>query len=163
MSTPRPRWAWIALGLALGVAAALFLFVREPGRTLDAEALREARARWQREGLTDYALEIETSGATQAAHRIEVRGGQVVSMTTNGREATRSAWEYWSVEGLFLFLDTEIANAADPRRAFGVEPGQVVLRVRFEERWGYPEFFLRHVMGRGRGVEWRVVVFEPGG
>ena len=163
MPYSRPRWSWIVLGLALGVAVALLLFVREPGRGLDDEALAEARARWSRSGPASYSLEIETGGSMEAAHRMEVRDGEVVAMTTNGVEAARSAWEYWSVDGLFAFLETEIANAADPKRAYGVEPGQVVLRVRFDADYGYPEFFLRHVMGRQRGIEWRVTSFEPAG
>jgi hypothetical protein len=37
-----------------------------------------------------------------------------------------------------------------------------VVRVRYHPRWGYPEYFMRHVMGKKLGIEWRVTGFEPG-
>jgi hypothetical protein len=156
----RPPWFWIAGGLALGIVVTLLVFVREPGSTLTREGLAAARARWRAAAPADYDLDVATGGVTGARHHVEVRGGEVVGMTTGAAEASRSAWEYWSVEGLFGFLDAELANAEDPR-AYGGDAGEVVLRVRFDPRYGYPAYFLRHVMGKKLSIEWKVTAFEP--
>ena len=157
----RPPFAWIVLGLLLGIAGAYALFVREPSTVLTEPDLAAARTRWADRAPLDYDLVVETSGSMEAEHRIEVRGGEVRRMLTGEREASRSAWEYWSIEGLFGFLSTELDNAANCEAAYGVPPGGVVLRIRFHDTLGYPEYFMRHVMGKGMGVEWRVVKLEP--
>jgi hypothetical protein len=156
-----PRWRWIATGLALGVIAALFYSLHEPGDSLTREGLAGARDRWQSQAPPSYKLEVTTGGATGARQSIVVRNGRVVSMTAAGAEAARSAWQYWSVDGLFGFLDTELTNAEHPHQAYGVGSGEVVLRVRFDPHWGYPEYFLRHVMGKKLSIEWRITAFEP--
>ena len=152
----RPPIAWILLGLLLGIAVTYALVIREPSQALTLEALDEARARWEEGAPADYLLVVRTSGSVEAEHRVEVREGVVYGMTTDGREASPGAWDYWSVDGLFGFLATELRNAEDCTRAYGVPPGSVVLRARFDDQLGYPEFFMRHVMGKGMAVEWRV-------
>jgi len=145
--------AVLALGLAAG--AGVFLLLREPSVELTAERLAAAERRWAERGPRDYRLEIEVRGAAAARHVVVVRDGSVTGMTTGGYAAAPSAWPYWSVEGLFRFLGTELENARRPGPAYGVEAGSVVARVRFDAATGYPVFFLRHVMGARRGVEWR--------
>ena len=82
-------------------------------------------------------------------------------MTTGGAPAPKHVWEYWDVNGMFQFLTTELDNAERPRAAYGVDDADdVVLRVAFDEQFGYPRRFLRHVMGRSAGIEWRVTAFE---
>jgi len=154
-------WRWIAAGLALGVLVALFVSLREPGESLTRDGLATARARWEGGGPADYVLEVTTGGAAGARHSITVRGGEVVAMTSGGAEASPAAWPYWSVEGLFGFLETELENAERPQQAYGVGSGEVVVRVRYHPRWGYPEYFMRHVLGKRLGIEWRVTRFEP--
>ena len=157
----RRRLLWSVLGLTLGLVIG-FLVLREPSETLTTDRLDEARRRWQQEGPVSYVLEVETKGAVGATHRIVVREGEVVEMTTGGRDASRSAWEYWSVEGLFDFLATELANASDPRQAYGSGVSEVILRARFDPDMGFPSHFLRHVLGRQQSIEWNVIGFEAG-
>lgn len=157
----RRRLLWSVLGLTLGLVIG-FLVLREPSETLTADRLDEARRRWQQEGPVSYVLEVETKGAVGATHRIVVREGEVVEMTTGGRDASRSAWEYWSVEGLFDFLATELANASDPRQAYGSGVSEVILRARFDPDLGFPSHFLRHILGRQQSIEWNVIGFEAG-
>ncbi len=158
------RGRWIALGIVLGLVGGLYFALRQPAEPLTAERLEEARAQWAAAGPPAYVLELELAGAVRDRRRIEVRGGAVVGMTTDGVEVPRQAWEYWTVDGLFAFLETELGNARSPQRAYGVtDPKQVVLRARFDPELGYPEFFLRHVMGgTGRDTSWTVVAFRPG-
>jgi len=156
----RPPIAWILLGLLLGIATTYAAFRYESSDLLVSESLTEARARWEADGPESYDIVVQTSGSMVAEHRIEVRNGAVQKMTTGGKEATPGSWEYWSVDGLFDFLATEIRNGQDSLRAYGVDPGSVVLRVRFNDEFGYPEFFLRHVLGKGMAIEWRVEEFS---
>lgn len=149
------------MGLTLGLVGG-YLWLREPSAPLTAERLQAARRQWQQEGPTSYVLEVETRGDVRAVHRIVVREGEVVEMTTGGRAAAQAAWEYWSVEGLFDFLDAELGNAGNPRQAYGGDVSEVILRARFDPEMGYPSYFLRHVLGRQQGIEWHVVGFEAG-
>lgn len=154
-------WGLVFLGLALGVGAVVLWGLREPSKPLDRAALATARSLWSERAPRSYVLELETEGAMSGRHRIEVLDGEVAGMTTGGTAATPSAWTYWTVDGLFAMMEAELDNAASPRAAYGVDAGEVVLRARFDPEWGYPDFFLRHVMGSRQGVEWRVVRFEP--
>lgn len=148
------------MGIGLGLVVGLLL-ARKPGATLTAQDLAAARARWEEQGPASYALEIEMKGAVNDTRRIEVHDGEVAAMTSGGAPVPRSAWSYWTVEGLFGFLEDELNNAARPRETYGVDdPHQVVLRADFDRRWGYPAFFLRHVLGKGQSTEWTVTRFE---
>lgn len=151
---------WAFLGLALGLIAG-YLWTREPSESLTRARLEEAQVRWQENVPASYLLELESKGAVNAHYRIVVRDGEVVEMTTSGREAARSAWEYWSVNGLFRFLETELQNAAEPGKVYGPAAAEVVLRARFDSKWGYPAYFLRHVLGTRQSIEWKVKNFQP--
>jgi hypothetical protein len=98
------------------------------------------------------------SGAQEGDHRIEVRDGRVTKMTTGGAPVRPGAWEYWSVEGMFRFLASELSNRERAAEVFGTT--DVELRVVFDDTYGYPARFLRHVMGRSKSVEWNVRSFH---
>ncbi len=159
-SRRRPRPWWLATGLGVGLLGGWLVAGRGPA-PLSADDLAAARQRWKERGPRSYLVEIETRGPAGASQVVEVREGEVVRMTTGGVEASREAWSYWTVEALFSFLDAELANAAESQRVYGAPPGTVVLRARFDARWGFPSAFLRHVLGRRDSVEWRVRRFEP--
>lgn len=155
----RKAWFWWAAGLAILLAASalLTLLLREPAPLLTAETLEAAKRRWRDNGPSDYSLEVVVGGTQQGKHSIEVRRGQVLSMTTSGAEVAPHVRDYWSVEGMFEFLGEELANAQQPESAYGVtDRSQVVLRAVFDDRLGYPRRFLRHVMGRDAEIHWRI-------
>lgn len=157
-----PRAFWIGLPLGIAIAAvALTLIFRQEGEPLTAEALKEARSRWQSRGVQSYDLFVEVRGAQRGDHRIEVRNGRVTRMTTGGEPAARTAWQHWTIDGMFDFLATELDNAGQPGRAHDAKPGDVELRAAFDEEFGYPRRFLRHVSMQTRSIEWRIVSFEP--
>lgn len=160
MRPPRGKGLWLALFLAVaGTAATLALLYRRPGEPLTEELLAAARARWQEHGPRAYDLEVSVSGAQEGDHRIEVRAGRVTKMTTGGAPVREGAWEYWSVEGMFRFLQGELENRARAAEVFGTT--EVELRVEFDDAYGYPARFLRHVMGQRKSVEWNVRSFRP--
>mgnify|MGYP007059460768 FL=1 len=154
---------WIGLPVGVVVAAvALVLLLRKGGETLTTEVLAAARERWAAEGPKDYDLRIEITGAQEGSHRVEVRRGVVVNMTTGGAAVPPRVWPSWSVEGLFRFLETELENAERPARPHGVDsPDQVLLRAEFDGDLGYPRRFVRHVQGTTKSIEWEITAFEP--
>ena len=159
------RRSWgIALAAVLMVGLLIGWVVRsrrDGGEPLARPGLEEARARWDSAGVTDYDFELVLSGSLEDTRLVEVRGGEVVGMRAGGAPVPEAAWIYWSIEGLFDSLATELSNLSQPKRSFGVDdPAQVHLRVEFDPVRGYPTYFLRHVMGTQQSVEWRVVHFD---
>ncbi|MDX1385317.1 MAG: DUF6174 domain-containing protein, partial [Thermoanaerobaculia bacterium] len=152
-----PRFAWLLVAFVVGAGAGLLLLGRRSADPLTAERLAEARGLWESRGPTDYLLELEMRGTLEDTRVVEVRGGVVLGMTTGGREVAESAWPYWSVEGLFDTLETELANAERPG-SVGAE--RIALLARFDPEWGYPSYFYRHFMGSLNDTEWEVVRFE---
>ena len=161
MRRPRGKGFWLALLVAvIATAVTLALWYRQPGEPLTAELLAGARARWEERGPRAYDLVVSVSGAQEGEHRIEVRDGRVTKMTTGGAAVREGAWEYWSVDGMFRFLQSELSNRERAGEAFGADAADVELRVVFDAGYGYPARFLRHVMGRRKSVEWKVRSFR---
>ena len=152
---------WLILAFIGGAAAGLLLLGRDRAAELDAERLAAARELWESRAPDAYTLELEMRRALNELRTVTVHGGRVVDMTAGWVRTPESSWEYWSVEGLFDVLQTELANAADPRR--NPSAGRVALLVKFDPEWGYPSFFYRHTMGSLNDIEWEVVGFHPGG
>lgn len=157
-STDSRRSTWIPLALGLLAAAAvtaLLLAQRSGNQELTREALEQARSRWREQGPKNYSLGVRVSGIQQGDHRIVVVGREVTEMTTGGAPVRESARHFWSVDGMFEFLDEELRQA---ERATGSD---IILQAAFDEDLGYPRRFLRHVVGQTRDIEWGVYSFEP--
>ncbi len=157
MNLRRPHW--LVLALLLGAGAGFLLLGRQGSGELTSERLAEARAVWELEAPGSYDLELEMRGALNERRIVEVRDGQVVSMTAGGIEVPPASWEYGSIEGLFDTLRAELANAAQPQRSVGAR--EIVLLASFDPSWGYPKYFYRHIMGVSNDIEWEVVAFSP--
>ena len=148
--------------LILAGGVGLVLVVRERNRPLTAERIQTARALWERNGPADYRMDVRIGGGQEGEHHIEVRGGKVVSMETGGAPAPQHVWKFWSVEGMFTFLETELANSKRPQEAYGVpDASDVVLRAAFDPRTGLPRRFFRSVAGKSLEIDWEVRHFEP--
>jgi hypothetical protein len=97
---------------------------------------------------------------------VEVRGGEVVKHTNNGRTPARRSWDYWSVEGMFDAMERELEISSDDVAASDRGASQMVLRALFDPQYGYPRVFRRLALGAGAGasnrdVRWEVTRFEP--
>lgn len=148
----------------LGVAAVLTVpvvyILTHPGagEPLTQERLAAAEALWKEKGPKSYVLDVDVRGLH---HRIEVKDGAVVSMTTDGKAADERFREYWSVEGMFQQLSEEISNLKHPE-TFGVtDPSEVTLLAKFDPVSGYPARFLRHVQSQTRSIEWTAKLEAP--
>ncbi|MDX1644021.1 MAG: DUF6174 domain-containing protein [Thermoanaerobaculia bacterium] len=158
----RPPLLAMTIALVGGLLVGLLVLRSNAPPDLTVERLEAARTRWESRGPASYTLEIEMQGALEDRRRIEVRNGRVTEMSVGERPASEDSRTYWSVDGLFDFLEAELRNAADPPPELGVsDSSQIVLKAAFDRRLGYPESFLRHILGRQQSTGWQVVSFEP--
>lgn len=135
--------ASIGFGL-IGVGAGI-LIVREPTKELSQDLLDEARARWQAAGIDSYDM---AGSAFDKSIDIKVRGGAVTEFLLDGSPGTSQRPEDYTVPGLFETMERELELFEGSHRAEGVPGGAAVLRVRFNDRLGYPERFVRSAGGR---------------
>lgn len=148
------------------VAALVFLVVtilyfRKPAHPLTTDLLEEAIQRWENSGVSQYLLALQVTGANEGLHKITVSNRKVVGMTIDGAPVPEHVWVYWNVEGMFQFMADELLRREKPKAAYGVEnEKQVLLRVKFNARHGYPERFMRHVHNQNIGVAWEVLSFD---
>lgn len=156
------RWPALAFALVASIVTLVLVF-RKEGDLLTPELLDAARTRWQERGPKDYDLEIVTSGAREARHVVEVRAGKVVRQTTDGAAVPERVRGIWSVPGMFETLRVELSNATHPKVPYGIDdPEDVIVRAAFDDEFGYPRRFMRHVLaGRKSSIEWEVVRFAP--
>lgn len=147
----------LLLGLvALATVPVVWRLTRGSTEPLTPERLAAARALWAERGPKSYVIDVHVR---DVHHRVEVKDGSVVSMTTDGREAEERLRRYWTVEGMFTSLSEELSNLRRPEGAFGVsDPSEVTLRATFDRDCGYPSRFLRHVRGQMRSVEWNATL-----
>ena len=136
------KWSGIGFFAALILAVPYF-----PGRTdpVTRERLDEARKLWLKAKVKNYDLDLETRGAQSGRYHVEVRDGQLATITRNGTTADPAAGEYWTVDGLFRVIEEELDAAEQPDgAAFGAR-SQVWLRARYDSRLGFPIRFVREV------------------
>ena len=150
----------IGSGVILGVIAiALWHSLSEPKLpALTAELLAQARARWAQAEVASYELSVEVQGNTKSTHVIQVVNGETRTMQTNGNPVSNSAARYWTVPGMFDFLELELKNISGKHSPFG--KAQVYLDAEFDSELGFPKRFLRQVFGRTETVEWTVSRFQ---
>jgi hypothetical protein len=157
--------AVILLAAALAVAGMLVflrLFVAERIPELTVATLDQAEERWQHSGPHDYDIDVELRGAQPGTVQAQVRGGQVTSMTRDGRTPNPWTWRYWSVPGMLETLERDLVLAEDPVHETGAAEGtQWQLRCEFDPEFGYPRRYHRFVSAGGPEVYWRVTRFEP--
>lgn len=149
---PPPLGA-VAFALVSG-AVTLFFLLRREAESPTPEAVAAAHARWKREGPRDYDMVVVVEGAQGGEHRVLVRNGAVVEMTTSGLPVPQHVWPYWSVDGMFEIVAEEARRACEQHR-------DAVLRVEFDATHGYPRRFLRHTVGERTSIEWEVRKFTP--
>ncbi len=120
--------------IALLLAAALFGCGAAPFE-LTLAALENQRARWQEQGILDYEFQYRercdcgSSPLRQA--RVEVRNGQVVSISETGQPAgAEPLSSFPTIEGLFDRIDAAIRDEA------------AALSVTYDAQMGYPRVII---------------------
>jgi hypothetical protein len=145
----RTRHFWIVLPLAL-----LPLGGCVQGEDVNPRTLARARRAWDQARPANYDLEWTTSGARDGHYFVTVREGTVQSVESVGPDGKKTLIHppdpsYYSVDGLFLALETESEQALK-RRPFGLPEGTVPkLEFETDPRLGYPLRYRRHVNRAG--------------
>lgn len=135
------------------------------GKEVTPEAVKSARAVWEKAGIKDYDLELKIVSPT-GHYRSTVRDGKVLkveSIQPDGRllEAHPGDPRFYSVNGQFTNMVEEIAlsQSAEP---FGQPKGtKVVMRFDPDAELGYPHWYRRDVFGTNRSVAIDIVKLEP--
>lgn len=137
------------------------LTLRDDTPRLTQEAYDAARARWEREAIPDYTLDLLKQLDRVAPERLrtEVQGGKATSLTVNDA-AVRTSGTY-TVRGLFDIIERELEMADTKERQPG-QPSDVALRALFDEETGRPLVFKR-LAGRGPSVILTVTSFKVEG
>jgi hypothetical protein len=136
------------------------------GEDVTRQAIKEARARWDKGGIRNYDLEWETTGPAQGHYAVTVRSGEVRSVEGVGSDGKRFPLKpvetkLYSVDGLFTVVADELA-ILDTERPFGLPKGsQAVLRFTTDPTLGYLKSYRRDVMGAPRALTIDVVRFTP--
>ncbi|MFQ5462551.1 MAG: hypothetical protein ACE5E5_07985 [Phycisphaerae bacterium] len=147
-------WAGAAFSLGLLIAFAIMREKLEPLTTVN---LSQAKARWKASGVGPYRMTYLMNGM-----RYEVVGdhGVVMKLTANGQPARSSEFRLYGVDGLFDILAMDLENVANPSGPFAGGGHRMFLRVRFNERYGYIEKYLRSSGGVGTGASIDLMDFQ---
>jgi hypothetical protein len=123
------------------------------GREVTSESVQAARQLWARAGIRDYDLDWSVTGPNNAHYFVTVRDGEVrriESIQPDGRKvALRSAEPgMFGVDGLFKTMDRELAICSRAERPFDQPNGtRVVMRFKPDDKFGYPHWYHRDVLG----------------
>lgn len=166
--SPRPLPRIVLAGLIVAVVilalvVVLQVFVARRIPELTEARLAEAQRRWEERGPASYDLDLVIKGAQPGTVHVEVRDGEVTTMTRDGRAPSQQrTWYVWSVPGQFEMIERELEMAEDPEHEMQASADtQLWLRAEFDPEYGYPRQFHRIIFGGGPEVYWRVTKFQP--
>jgi hypothetical protein len=147
-----------AISVAVVIVGVPFL----PGRTqpVTREKLVDARRRWEAADILNYNLDFEISGAQTGRYAVEVRDGEATRVTRNGQPATPGDPHYYTIDGLFQTIEREFEvseqSARGPAVVGAERPTASWVRMRCDDRLGYPVHYVGQIPGRTTSVEIRV-------
>ena len=133
------------------------------GGPLTSEDLSQAQARWGAKGPTSYQLVLEITGDNVETGRfeIEVTQGKIVKASRN-RNNLATTDSFYTVPGLFHFLDNELELGKEPKRYFGAAPtARIYMRAHFDPSLGYPTRYLRTITETRHNITVEVQSFTP--
>jgi hypothetical protein len=163
---PRLRRIAISIGcVVLGVVGGLLVYVllslrSHPPAMTEAD-LDGAIARWKTHGPSSYEMTVEVSGRQNGMLHVVVKDGRPESVERNGVATPERTWKYWTVEGMFGTIRTDLEGLDQPERAFGEKDlSQLVQEAEFDTELGYPRRYRRAVLSTGEFIEWEVTEFR---
>jgi hypothetical protein len=162
----RLRRIAITLGcIVLGAAGGLVIFgltaFRRPPPPMSAADLMNARARWQANRPAAYEMTIELSGRQSGTTIVVVHDNKPFSVERGDVAVPKHSWQYWTVEGLFAIIESDLESLDQPERAFGEkDASQLVQQAEFDADLGYPRRYRRAVLSTGEAIEWEIVEFR---
>ena len=162
----RLRRIAISIGcIVAGIVGGLLVFgltsMRRPPPAMRAGDFEGAMERWEANGPADYEMTVEVSGRQSGTIQVVVKRGEPVSVRREGKPVAEHTWQYWTVEGLFEIIRTDLEGLDQRERAFGTEDiSQLVQQAEFHAELGYPRRYRRAVLTTGDAIEWEVTEFN---
>jgi hypothetical protein len=162
----RLRRIAISMGcIVLGIVGGLVVFgltsMRRPPPAMTSDAFEGAVARWEAKRPADYEMTVEVSGRQSGTMQVVVKDHEPVTVRREGTPVPMHTWEYWTVEGLFEIIRTDLAGLDQPERAFGTnDVSQLVQQAEFDLELGYPRRYRRAVLATGDAIEWEIEEFK---
>ncbi len=146
--------------MGLLVFAVLLFSARGALPLVTEESLAAAMQRWEDRGPKSYRLSLLVTGTRPGPVELEVRRGEPVRLTRDGREPARHTWDFWTIDGQLEAIEGELTG--DVQTMFGVpDRSAVLIRGEFDPDLGYPRKYQRQVLGRDLEVGWEVQSFVP--
>lgn len=163
-SSRRVLLIWLLAGGSMLAALVICLevFVARRIPELTEQRLAAAMDRWRGNGPANYDLDVEIRGLRPGIVHIEVRNGEAVAMTRDGRTPPQPrTWEAWTVRGQFEMLEQELIRAEVSAQQNATDvAGRALVRCDFDPQFGYPRQFQRVAYGGQPDVYWRVTDFS---
>ena len=120
-----------------------------------------AIARWEANRPADYQMTVEVGGRQTGTMQVVVKDHEPVRVKREGAAVAEHTWEYWTVDGLFEIIRTDLAGLDQPERAFGTaDVSQLVQQAEFDAELGYPRRYRRAVLTTGDSIEWTITEFN---
>jgi hypothetical protein len=164
--SPRLRRIAVSIGcIVLGIVCGLVVFgltcFRRPPPAMSAADFEAAFARWQANRPPGYEMTLVVSGRQRGTMHVVVKDYKPVNITRDGVSIPKHTWEYWTIEGLFEVIHTDLEGLDQPERAFGTpDVSQLVQQAEFDAALGYPRRYRRAVLSTGDAIEWEIVEFK---
>ena len=151
----------VVAGIVAGVVVFGLTSMRRPPPAMTAEDFEAAVARWEANGPANYEMTVEVSGRQSGTMQVVVKDRMPVSVRREGTPVAEHTWEYWTVDGLFEIIRTDLEGLDQPERAFGTDDvSQLVQQAEFDAELGYPRRYRRAVLTTGDAIEWEVTEFK---
>jgi hypothetical protein len=140
MSEPKRNRGWIwyfVILIILTITAITVMIVYNMGQQLKPEQLATARALWAEKGPANYDMEFTQVGSAPGTFQVQVRDGEIVSATMDGRPLERPQYRYYDMRGLFNSIDGFLEHDSKPgqprtftKAVFAADDGHVVKYIR---------------------------------
>jgi len=117
------------------------------GSPLSPEDLQVAKTAWGSAGYSSYRLVLKITGDTieTGTFDIEVREGAITEATRNGAPL-KNPDTFYTVRGLYKFLEDELELAEEPGRYFGAgKDSRIYMLAHFDPENGAPLRYLRAI------------------
>jgi len=152
MAQTKRNWLWFyaVLGV-LAVAAIVIPFFVMPMihglEPLTPDKLQAARKMWDRYGPRDYDMEYRKKGSVSGTFVVQVRDGEAVSVTMDGRPIDPAGYRYHTMPVLVDDLERFLEMAKKP------DSPPVILRARFDPQDGHLLKYIYSVPGTSQQIE----------
>ncbi len=136
------------------------------GQPVTPEAVTKAKRLWAEAKLRDYDLEWSVGGRNNAHYAVTVRDGDVRKIESIQPDGSKLPMrpgdpKFYSVDGLFLTIDNELALLETDRPFDEPKGTTVVMRFLPDAKLGYPRWYHRDVMGTPLSIAIEVNALTP--